>query len=154
MDEPGCVSNAWLGEGSCRIQPDRARLQSQAGAQSRRAHRVDGRPGGLKGSCLSVSDKLLDNIAESHSVGLVFLAGPGCRPIVSIVVPRYWLISLLSPRRRFPHGLQDLLLEALAAELLVEQASTGKIERLIRRIENHKRKHGSGLVISEPSDSR
>ena len=49
MDEPGCVSDAWPGEGPRRVQSDRARLQSQAGAQSRRIRRADGRGGGLKG---------------------------------------------------------------------------------------------------------
>jgi hypothetical protein len=36
-------SDAWLAEGPCRVQPDRARLHSQAGPQYRRVRREDGR---------------------------------------------------------------------------------------------------------------
>jgi transposase len=66
VDEPRRVPDAWLGEGPRRIQPDRARLQSQAGPQSRRVHRVDGGPGSLKGSCLRVSDACINAISDNH----------------------------------------------------------------------------------------
>ena len=46
-------------------------------------------------------------------------------------------------RRRRKH--EELLLDALAAELLVDQESTKKIEKLLRKVEIHKRKHGSSL---------
>jgi hypothetical protein len=61
-----------LGDGSRRIQPDRARLQSQAGPEYCWVCRVDGRTGGLKGSCLGVSDDLADTIAESHAMERIF----------------------------------------------------------------------------------
>jgi len=54
VDEPGCVFNAWFEKGPCRVQPDRARLQSKASPQYRRVPRADGRGGGLKGPYLGV----------------------------------------------------------------------------------------------------
>ena len=64
MDESGCVSDAWPGEGPRRVQPDRARLQSPAGAQSCRVRRVDGRGGGLKGRWVGFSAGLGGVIGE------------------------------------------------------------------------------------------
>jgi hypothetical protein len=69
MDEPGCVSDAGYGEGPSRVQSDRARLQSQEGAQPRRVRRIDGRSGGLKGVLVPVSERPGESIAESRGVG-------------------------------------------------------------------------------------
>src|SRR4051812_44929709 len=48
MDEPGCISDARVGEGARRVQPDRARLQSPARPQYRGAAKADRRAPGLK----------------------------------------------------------------------------------------------------------
>jgi hypothetical protein len=48
MDEPGCVSDARVGEGSRRVQPDRPRLQSPACPQYRGAAKADRRAPSLK----------------------------------------------------------------------------------------------------------
>ena len=69
MDEPGCVSDAGSGEGPGRVQSDRARLQSQTGAQSRRVRRIDGRGGGLKGVLVPVSGQPSDSICRESWCG-------------------------------------------------------------------------------------
>jgi len=52
--EPGCVSDARVGEGARRVQPDRAGLQSPARSQYRGVPRLDGRAPGLKNTLEAV----------------------------------------------------------------------------------------------------
>src|SRR4051812_29255913 len=68
IDEPRGVSAAWSGEGPGRVQPDRARLQSPAGAEYRRVQRADGRGCGLKAACGPAFARSTGVITESHDV--------------------------------------------------------------------------------------
>ena len=56
------------------------------------------------------------------------------------------------PKGRHLRTHEVLLLNALVAELAVDQESTKKIETLLRRVENHKRKHGSSLSNPTQAD--
>ena len=56
-DEPGGVSDPRSGEGPCGVQPDRIRLQSQAGAEYRRFYRVNGRSGDLMARRGAIRDR-------------------------------------------------------------------------------------------------
>src|SRR4029077_18355610 len=69
MDEPGRVSDAGVGEGARRVQPDRARLQSQACPQHRGAPKADRRAPGLKATALAspIKSKTLSTIQALDS---------------------------------------------------------------------------------------
>src|SRR6516164_10208018 len=74
MGEPGCVSDARVGEGSSRVQPDRAGLQSPARSQYRGVPRLDCRAPGLKSTLEAVLSP------KSASFGL--------RRLATEVIPR------------------------------------------------------------------
>src|SRR5438105_15799678 len=71
MDEPGCISDARVGEGSRRVQPDRARLQSQARSQYRRVPKVGCRAPSLKAAPEHLLTKV-QAVVERHGIGQVF----------------------------------------------------------------------------------
>src|ERR1700745_777032 len=71
MDEPGRVSDARVGEGARRVQPDRARLQSPARPQYRRTARADRRAPGLT----ATPEPLIwtgPRIVEHRGIGWIF----------------------------------------------------------------------------------
>jgi hypothetical protein len=107
VDEPGGVSDAWLEEGACRIQPDRACLQSQTGPQYRRVRRADGRGGGLNARCLGIVAGRGDTIAENNTVERVVSQRWPRRPIVALLVPSRRRKSTMAPQSAFSHGLLD-----------------------------------------------
>src|SRR5438552_398928 len=107
MDEPGCVPDAWPGEGSWRVQFDGARLQSQAGAQHRPLHRVDGRSAGCRSAGLRMvagCPKLLGWTSVAKPTGRVLTK---TRLRGSALGAQYWSgrTASTSMTSAFSHGL-------------------------------------------------
>src|SRR5262249_42685168 len=103
MDAPGRVSNARVGEGARRVQPDRARLQSPAHPQYRGAAKADRRAPSLKATSQATSFGRAQSIVAHHGIGqLIRKPNPRPRKTYSATL----LTDTVSAATVFPHGLR------------------------------------------------